>query len=134
MGIRMLNRRTAWALAQANADATPPPPPPLVPVFSAAASTARIPTDLPAALRGAAARLRHRFSDSERPAVRPRHTSDLRLWTDLARSYLALVLSRLPRSRPVQTVTVFIATASTVSGRPDGSGSAPQPPGTRATP
>ncbi|WP_155055292.1 hypothetical protein [Streptomyces blattellae] len=134
MGIRMLNRRTAWALAQANADATPSTPPPRVPVFSAGASTARLPADLPAVLRGAAARLRHRSSDREQAGVQPGHRPDWRLWTDLARSYLALVLSRLPRSRPVQTVTVFIATASTVSGRPDGSGSAPPPPGNRATP
>ncbi|WP_210587487.1 hypothetical protein [Streptomyces sp. GESEQ-35] len=133
MGIRMLNRRTAWAQAQANAAAAPSTPPSPVPVFSAAASTARIPTDLPAALRGATAGLRHRLTRREQAAVHlPGKKPDWRLWTDLARSYMALVLSRLPRSRPVQTVTVFIASGSTVSGRPDGS--APEPPGTRATP
>ncbi|MGW2239259.1 hypothetical protein [Streptomyces sp. NPDC001759] len=66
MGIRMLNRRTAKA--QADAEPAPAEPSTPVPVFAADASTARIPTDLAATLHRTAAhltgpltgRLRHR--------------------------------------------------------------------------
>lgn len=38
-----------------------------------------------------------------------------RQWSDLARGCLALVLTALPRPRPVQTVTVFVAAPGTTS-------------------
>lgn len=131
MGIRMLHRRTARARTQAQAAdlaaaATPRPP---VPAFAAGASTARIPADLAMAVRHTAADLRRRLTfrddtdvdpreqarNPRGPAVTPHDTPVWRLWADLGRGYLALVLTRLPRSRPVHTVTVFMATP------PDGS-------------
>ncbi|MES5822902.1 hypothetical protein [Streptomyces sp. RG80] len=109
MGIRTLHRQTAPA--QATTDATASTAPPSVPSFSAAASTARIPTDLVTALRGTAAGLRRRLT--RRP--------DWRRCAEQARGYLALLLTALPRSRQVRTITVFIATAATVTDRLDGS-------------
>ncbi|WP_405642878.1 hypothetical protein [Streptomyces sp. NBC_00019] len=108
MGIRTLHRHTAPA--QATTDATASTPPPSVPPFAATASTARIPTDLATALRKRAADLRHRLT-----------RRDWRLTADQARSYLALLLTALTRSRQVRTVTVFVATAAAVSDRLDGS-------------
>ena len=160
MGIRMLHRRTAQARtqAQANADATPSTPLPPVQAFAADASTARIPTDPVTALRQAAAALRHRLAALARNAVSDRGPDTApgaepprrRQWADLGRgclalgrSYVALALTRLPRSRPKPTITVFIAPGVTgpVSERPDGSPSGPgrplpkgQGPGPDATP
>ncbi|MCX5334907.1 hypothetical protein [Streptomyces sp. NBC_00140] len=108
MGIRTLHRHTAPA--QATTDATASTPPPSVPPFAATASTARIPTDLATALRKRAADLRHRLT-----------RRDWRLTAEQARSYLALLLTALTRSRQVRTVTVFVATAGAVSDRLDGS-------------
>ncbi|MFF4271570.1 hypothetical protein [Streptomyces sp. NPDC001536] len=122
MGIRTLHRHTAPA--QATTDATASTPPPSVPPYAATASTARIPTDLATALRRRAADLRHRLT-----------RRDWRLAADQARSYLALLLTALPRARQVRTVTVFIATAAAVTDRLDGS--APdrdRAPGQDATP
>lgn len=122
MGIRMLHRRAGPGRTQAQAHAekalsvrqTP------VPAHAAAASTARIPFD-PATLlrrtrgrarlttlRRAATELRHRVDRRERDASR---------WAELALSYLALALTLLPRSRPMPTMTVFIAAADAVSER-----------------
>ncbi|MGP4089701.1 hypothetical protein [Streptomyces sp. KR55] len=116
MGIRMLNRRTA----------IPP-----APTHAVGASTARIPTDPVTALRHAAAEVRRRLAQREfrKPAVvRARGTAVWRLWADLARGYLALLLAQLPRPpRPTHTLTVFTATLPTVPAvkPPDGSGPAP---------
>ncbi|WDV50956.1 hypothetical protein PV963_11560 [Streptomyces coeruleorubidus] len=45
-----------------------------------------------------------------------------RPWADLARSYLTLVLTLLPRPRPAHTtITVYIATTAPLSERPTGS-------------
>ncbi|MEU6377933.1 hypothetical protein [Streptomyces sp. NPDC046909] len=132
MGIRTLHRQTAPA--QATTDATTSTPPPSVPPFAATASTARIPTDhlatltdataLATALRTRTTGLRHRLT-----------RRNWRLALDQARSYLALLLTVLPRSRQIRTVTVFMATATatagTVTDRLDGSapgqGPAPEP-------
>ncbi|MES9522136.1 hypothetical protein [Streptomyces capoamus] len=105
MGIRMLHRRTpeaptgAWA-DTVSAQAVPVAP---VPALAADASTARIPADLATTVRQATRRLRRGL------AGRPAATPDWRQWTDLARGYLALVLSLIPRSRPRPTLTVFVA-------------------------
>lgn len=120
MGIRMLSRRTA--------PAQPPPPP-----HALRASTARIPVGPVTALRHAAVDLRRRVAvDWERrktAALGPRDAPAWRLWADLARSYLALCLTLLPRAqRPARTLTVFVAPLPTVTGvvkPPDGSGPAP---------
>lgn len=122
MGIRTLHRQTAPA--QATTDAAASTPPPSVPPFAAAASTARIPTDLATALRGTASDLRRRLT-----------RLDWRRRADQARDYLALLLTALPRSRQVRTVTVFIATAATVTERLDGSAPGQdRAPGPDATP
>jgi hypothetical protein len=42
------------------------------------------------------------------------------LWADLARGYLALALTLLPRPRPAHTFTVFVATADTLGARRGG--------------
>ncbi|MFI8532266.1 hypothetical protein ACIGMX_18735 [Streptomyces aquilus] len=116
MGIRTLHRQTAPA--QATTDATASTPAVHVPPFSAAAGTPRIPTDLATTLRRAATDVRHRLVRRDWL-----NRGDLRLWADQARGYLALLLSAVPRSRPMRTVTVFIATVGTVTD-PSG-GSAP---------
>ncbi|SNX57697.1 hypothetical protein SAMN06272735_2170 [Streptomyces sp. TLI_55] len=114
MGIRTLHRQTAPA--QATTDATASTPAVHVPPFSAAASSPRIPTDLATTLRKAATDVRHRLT--RRDWLNRR---DLRLWADQARGYLALLLSAVPRSRPMRTVTVFIATVGTANAPSDGS-------------
>ncbi|MET7691469.1 hypothetical protein ABZT06_26395 [Streptomyces sp. NPDC005483] len=127
MGIRMLHRRTAPA--QAYADQAPLSAQRPVPAHAAAASTARIPFDLARLLRRARAKavspripdrlttplrpaatdLRHRVARRDRDAVEREEPSSRRLWAELALSYLALALTLLPRSRPMPTMTVFIA-------------------------
>ncbi|WP_341845902.1 hypothetical protein [Streptomyces incarnatus] len=108
MGIRTLHRRTpevdirAWADA-ASARAVPVSP---VPALAADASTARIPADLSATVRRAARNLRHRLAGLTAPVE---HAPDWRQWADLARGYLALALTALPRPRPRRTLTVFVA-------------------------
>ncbi|MEU7055635.1 hypothetical protein [Streptomyces sp. NPDC046197] len=115
MGIRMLNHRPT--VARADAEAAPRTPPPPVPVFAADASTARIPADLTRTLRRAVTDLRRRLT----PGVPgPGEASPWRLWADMARGYLALLLVRLPRPGPGPTFTVFVATATPVTGRTGG--------------
>jgi hypothetical protein len=128
MGIRTLHRRTAQVRAAGAAAGQGAPRPP-VPALSTGASTARIPADLAMAVRHTAAGLRRRLTvrddtavdpreqarHPQGPAVTPSGTPVWRLWADLGRGYLDLVLSRLPQSRSVHTMTVFIATP------PDGS-------------
>ncbi|MDH6583946.1 hypothetical protein M2161_003052 [Streptomyces sp. SAI-133] len=144
MGIRMLHRRAApgRAQAQAHAEQAPSVRPP-VPAHAAAASTARIPFDLATflhrarararlgPLRHAAAELRHRVTRRDRDAV-AEEPSGPRLWAELALGYLALALTLLPRSRPMPTMTVFIAPAA-VDAVSERAGDRP-PPGRRRTP
>ncbi|GHE78029.1 hypothetical protein GCM10018789_00610 [Streptomyces werraensis] len=119
MGIRMLHRRAAPPRADADGPTTQAFPP--VPVFAAAASTARIPGGLTAAFRDTAVRL-GRWRTGRTPAAPAAGTGrpPWRLWAELARAYLTLVLTLLPRPRPVRTVTVFVAASETLSVRPYG--------------
>jgi hypothetical protein len=135
MGIRMLHRRTA---PQAYADpAAPFSAQRPVPAHAAAASTARVPFDLAALLRRtraravstriparltstlshAAADLRHRVTRRDRDVVVHQEPSGPRAWAELVLGHLALALTLLPRSRPMPTMTVFIAAADAVSER-----------------
>ncbi|MFF5157091.1 hypothetical protein ACFY3N_12675 [Streptomyces sp. NPDC000348] len=115
---------------------------PPVPVFAAAASTARTPAT---ALRNVTAHLGRRVADGRRrtartpTAVGPAgEQPPWRLWAELARAYLTLALTLLPRPRPVRTVTVFVAASDTLSVRPYDAAAAhrrPQgPPWPDATP
>ncbi|WP_306183607.1 hypothetical protein [Streptomyces sp. MK5] len=99
MGIRMLNHRPAVSPTAVGAAPAAPPPP--VPALAADASTARIPPDLAAAVRRAVTGLRRR-------AV-PGESRPWRMWADLTRGYVALLLARLPQPAPARTVTVFVA-------------------------
>ncbi|MFE2048936.1 hypothetical protein ACFXAS_10565 [Streptomyces sp. NPDC059459] len=120
MGIRMLHHRTTPARASTDRPARVPLLP--VPVFAPGASTGRTPTSLATALRRTATdlrrrRLTHHVDRDATPAPPPgplaRH-----LWADLARGYLALALTLLPRTRPTRSFTVFVAGADTLSARP----------------
>ncbi|MEV5874943.1 hypothetical protein AB0L75_12060 [Streptomyces sp. NPDC052101] len=107
MGIRTLHRRTPEAdlrarAATASAQAMPASP---VPALVADASTARIPADLAVTVRTAATALRHGLAGL---TARVDHAPDWRQWVDLARGYLALALTAIPRSRPRPTLTVFV--------------------------
>ncbi|MFI2510321.1 hypothetical protein [Streptomyces sp. NPDC018972] len=122
MGIRMLPRRAAPPRLGGH---TVFPP---VLVFAAAASTARTPVTLATALRNATADLGRRVADGRRRTARTPTAVCLageqppwRLWAELARAYLTLVLTLLPRPRPVRTVTVFVAAGDILSVRPYGS-------------
>ncbi|MFJ9561806.1 hypothetical protein ACIRQQ_17405 [Streptomyces fuscichromogenes] len=103
MGIRMVHRRTPQSRPPAKARATSASAQvtasPSAPALAAGASSARIPADLAVTVRRAAARLRRRLR------ARP----DLRQWFDLARGYLALLLTALPGPRRPRTMTVFVA-------------------------
>ncbi|GGV16077.1 hypothetical protein [Streptomyces griseoflavus] len=126
MGIRMLHRTAAPP--RDGADGRGPEAFPPVPVFAAAASTARVPATLATVLRNATAvlgrRRGHRTTTGEQPPWR--------LWAELARARLTLVVSLLPRPRPVRTVTVFVAASETLSVRQYGPAAAcrvlPAPP------
>ncbi|MFD7698600.1 hypothetical protein [Streptomyces caelestis] len=139
MGIRVLHRRAAPP--RPGGSAVSPP----VPVFAAAASTARTPATLATALRNATADLGRRVADGRRGTTRTPTAAALaggqppwRLWAELARAHLTLVLTRLPRPRPVRTVTVFVAASDPLGVRPYGSAVAhrrpPEPPWPDATP
>ncbi|GAA3493489.1 hypothetical protein GCM10019016_005880 [Streptomyces prasinosporus] len=154
MGIRMLHRRAAPPRADADGPTLEAFPP--VPVFATAASTARVPATLAAALRHAAADLGRRVTGGRRrtdrastaagparpgtPPGLPGEPPPWRLWAELARGYLTLVLTLLPRPRPVRTITVFVAAGETLSVRPYGPAAAhrrlqdPLRPGPDATP
>ncbi|RPE44759.1 hypothetical protein EDD90_8011 [Streptomyces sp. Ag109_O5-1] len=126
MGIRMVHRRTPQSRppakarsASASAQVTASPS---APAQAAGASSARIPTDLALTVRRAATRLRRRLR-ARRPG--------LRQWLDLARSYLALLLTALPGPRRPRTMTVFVAT---LTERPTGSAARRRPPEPDATP
>ncbi|MGW6903966.1 hypothetical protein [Streptomyces sp. NPDC054940] len=110
MGIRTLNRRTTPAQANANTEGDAPlAAQPSTPPFAPGAGTARIPTDLVTTLRLTATTVRRRVAHGA-PG-----------WAELTRSYLALARTWLPRSRPVRTVTVFVATAGALTEPQDGS-------------
>ncbi|MEU2896728.1 hypothetical protein ACWC4E_20130 [Streptomyces sp. NPDC001273] len=131
MGIRMLHRTAAPP--RADADGPTPKAFPPVPVFAAAASTARIPVTLTTALRNATADLGRRVTAGRRRGDRTPtgEQPPWRLWAELARAYLTLVVTLLPRPRPVRTVTVFVAASDTLSVRPYGPAAAyrrPQSP------
>lgn len=144
MGIRMLHRRAAPPRADADGPTLMAFPP--VPVFAAAASTARIPVTLATALRNATADLGRRITDGRwrtgrtAGAVLPGEQPPWRLWAELARAYLTLVVTWLPRPRPVRTVTAFVPASETLSVRPYGSPAvyrslrSPPWPGPDATP
>ncbi|MFJ8789613.1 hypothetical protein [Streptomyces sp. NPDC102462] len=113
MGIRMLHRRTAqaWITARADTATAPSLPPPQVPALAADASTARIPTAPATTARKAVTDIGRRLgghTPRRDPTPRWRHR------TELARSYLALLLTLLPRPRPrpPRTITVFVATVT----------------------
>ncbi|WP_320776293.1 hypothetical protein [Streptomyces sp. CRN 30] len=121
MGIRTLHHRTAPPRPAADGPREPLPP---VPALSPAASTARVPATRASAVRHVR-HVRH-VRDSlgrrlgRRPPAAPRPASRTAAWrsgTDLLRGYLALALTRLPRSRPDRTMTLFVATAAPVDAR-----------------
>ncbi|MFD4597511.1 hypothetical protein ACFWPQ_05670 [Streptomyces sp. NPDC058464] len=125
MGIRMVHRRTPQSRppakarsASASAQVTASPS---APAQAADASSARIPADLAVSVRRSVIRLRRRLR------ARP----DLRQWLDLARSYLALLLTALPGPRRPRTMTVFVAS---LTERPTGSAARRRPPEPDATP
>ncbi|MBD0842584.1 MULTISPECIES: hypothetical protein [unclassified Streptomyces] len=117
MGIRLLHRRTAPAEPHAGARPDAAAAPPLrVPAFAAAASTARVPADLRTTLRRTATALRR---------ARLRVAARRRLWTEVGRGCLDLVLARLPRPDRTRTVTVFVSAPPEPAPR---NGPAPQEP------
>ncbi|MER5788645.1 hypothetical protein [Streptomyces sp. NPDC001980] len=125
MGIRMVHRRTPQSrppakgrFAAASSQVTAPVP---APALAAGASSARIPADLAVTVRRAVTRLRRKLR------ARP----DLRQWLDLARSYLALLLTALPGPRRPRTMTVFVAS---LTERPTDSAVRRRPPEPDATP
>ncbi|WP_328656946.1 hypothetical protein [Streptomyces sp. NBC_00334] len=118
MGIRMLHHRTVPARASTDGPARLPLL--AVPVFAPGASTGRIPSTLGTVLRRTATDVRRRLVRRAPTSTAPHQTPAWRLWADLARGYLALVLSLLPRPRPTHNFTVFVATADTFRARPGG--------------
>ncbi|MGC9496639.1 hypothetical protein [Streptomyces sp. WG7] len=118
MGIRMLHHRTTPARARTDGPARVPFL--RVPVVAPGASTGRIPATVTTALRRTAAGLRRGLAHRNPATAPPRGTPARSPWADLARGYLALALTLLPRSRPAHTFTVFVANADTLSARPGG--------------
>ncbi len=126
MGIRMLHHRTTPARASTDGPARVPLLP--VPAVAPGASTGRTPTTLATALRRTAADLRRGLAHRGQATATPRETPAWALWADLARGYLALALTLLPRTRPAHTVTVFVASADPLSARPGGPAPHRRPP------
>lgn len=121
MGIRMLHHRTTPGRASTDRPARVPLLP--VPVFAPGASTGRTPTTLTTALRRTTADLRRGLLHRDRnqaASTPPRETPAWRLWADLARGYLSLARTLLPRTRPAHTFTVFVASTDTLRERPGG--------------
>ncbi|MEU6193443.1 hypothetical protein [Streptomyces sp. NPDC047061] len=123
MGIRMVHRRTPQSRppAKARSASAQVTASPSAPAQAVGASSASIPADLAVSVRRSATRLRRRLR------ARP----DLRQWLDLARSYLALLLTALPGPRRPRTMTVFVAS---LTERPTGSAARRRPPEPDATP
>ncbi|CAL9412667.1 hypothetical protein ACIRP5_14775 [Streptomyces sp. NPDC101221] len=118
MGIRMLHHRTTPARARTDGPARVPLLP--VPVFAPGASTGRTPATLRTVLHRTSKDLRRRLAPRAPGAAVPHRTPAWRLWADLARGYLALALTLLPRPRPARTVTVFVASTDPLGARPGG--------------
>ncbi|MBQ0886641.1 hypothetical protein KBZ94_17150 [Streptomyces sp. RM72] len=118
MGIRMLHHRTTPARARTDGPARVPLLP--VPVFAPGASTGRTPATLTTVLRRTATDLRRGLARRASATAAAQEPPAWRLWADLARGYLALALTLLPRPRPAHTFTVFVATADTLGARPRG--------------
>ncbi|WP_328559884.1 hypothetical protein [Streptomyces coelicoflavus] len=91
-----------------------------VPVFAPGASTGRTPATLTTALHRTAKDLRRRLARKDPAASAPHEAPAWRLWADLARGYLALALTLLPRPRPARTFTVFVAGADPLGARRGG--------------
>ncbi|RDD90070.1 hypothetical protein DVZ84_04930 [Streptomyces parvulus] len=125
----MLHHRTTPARASTDGPARVPLLP--VPALAPGASTGRIPATLTTALRRTATGLGRRLARRDQAAPTRREAPAWRLWADLARGYLSLALTLVPRPRPARTLTVFVATADTVSGRPAGPAPHPHRPGRR---
>lgn len=117
MGIRTLHRT---APPRTGAEGPARVSLPSVPVVAPDASTARIPETFAPALRRAAAGLCRGIARRRPATAGPGETPAWRPWAELARGYLALALTLLPRHRPAPAFTVFVASAATVSARPDG--------------
>lgn len=118
MGIRMLHHRTTPARARTDGPARVPFLP--VPVFAPGASTGRTPATLTTLLRRTATGLRRGLARRAPATGAPHEPPAWRAWADLARGYLALALTLLPRTRPAHTFTVFVASADTLGARPGG--------------
>lgn len=107
MGIRMLHRlRPVPRHGSTERTDTGPAPEACgtaVPVVAAGASAARHPACPLSRLRAAGAGGRRAL------AARSHRLPDWRAWADLARGYLALLLTHLPKARPRHTLTVFVA-------------------------
>jgi hypothetical protein len=121
----MLHRRTPEAVTRvwadtASAQAMPASP---VPALAADASTARIPAYPATTVRRAVAGLRRTLAGR---TLRAGHAPDWHPWADLARGYLALALTLMPRSRPRPTLTIFVAS---VTERPAAAGPHRKPRG-----
>ncbi|MEV8125633.1 hypothetical protein AB0P07_16275 [Streptomyces sp. NPDC085944] len=91
-----------------------------VPVFAPGASTGRTPATLTTVLHRTAKVLRGRLVPRATGTAVPHETPAWHLWADLARGYLALALTLLPRPRPARTFTVFVASADPLGTRPGG--------------
>ncbi|MEU0383826.1 hypothetical protein [Streptomyces chartreusis] len=73
-------------------------------------------------LTGGTAPAAQQPGSADRPRRSDHHGRTGRPWADLARSYLTLVLTLLPRPRPAHTtITVYIATTEPLSEWPTGS-------------
>ncbi|WP_318023177.1 hypothetical protein, partial [Streptomyces sp. ICN988] len=118
MGIRMLHHRTTPARARTDGPARVPLLP--VPVFAPGASTGRTPATLTTVLHRTAKVLRGRLVPRATGTAVPHQTPAWHLWADLARGYLALALTLLPRPRPARTFTVFVANTDPLGIRPGG--------------
>jgi hypothetical protein len=116
MGIRMLHHRTTPARASTDRPVRVPLLP--VPVVAPGASTGRVPATFATALRRTVADLRRGAARRAPTAAAASETPARRAWADLARGYLALALTLLPRTRPARTFTVFVANTDTFSARP----------------
>lgn len=118
MGIRMLHHRTTPARARTDGPARVPLLP--VPVFAPGASTGRTPATLTTVLHRTAKVLRGRLVPRATGTAVPHETPAWHLWADLARGYLALALTLLPRPHPARTFTVFVASTDPLGTRPGG--------------
>ncbi|MEU1193996.1 hypothetical protein [Streptomyces sp. NPDC005859] len=130
MGIRMLHRRKAPARVHAAATADTQAGPGAAPrtrarpALALAATTSRVPGTPVTALRKAAARLRRSALTRFLAGFVPRDDSRLRLWAGAVRDHLAEArdaLGRLLRPRTARRVPLFVVTANSLTGRPDGS-------------